>query len=330
MDIETIIYDKYTIKVELYNEQIKINITDNTFFEIYKGIINEDDTNIKPIKKFYSMIIKALNRDQFYNFTITNQESVIFCNISYNDDMFNLDEHIFLEKISASESKELLLINKITELQNMLTPVFGRNIKTGEPMKFKLDSEVLDFRIFNNEYDVKTQYNKYIFFNNTLLEFNKFTNARKVIFDVELSPIYTNIINRGQNNLYMLDYLYSKNYSSCSFTINDSVNIFGDMYYISLPLVSELEICFRKQFDISWISSPYYLRSFPNLKKITVTCSDGVINSNIWGVDEIFDLSQHVYKKLNHIVIKNIILDPVELSHVQECSKQFNIKFEMI
>ena len=319
MDIETIIYDKYTIKIELYNEQIKLNITDNTFLEIYEGIINEGDTNIKPINKFYSMIIKSLNKEQFYNFNITYQESVIFCNISYNDNMFNLDEHIFLNKISASESSELMLVRKINELKNMLTPIFGRNIKTGEPMKFRLDSDVLDFRIFNKGL------NKYQLFNNTLLEFNKFTYARKIIFDVGLSPIYTKAI------MCEFDYEDMNNmlYYYTNTPMIQTENIFSNMY-ISLPLVFEIEIYINKEIDIDSIPPPYYLRSFPNLKKITFVCSDGIINSNLWSLHDMFHISQELYKKLNHVVIKNIILDSEELEKVQTFVEQYNIKIEMI
>ena len=74
MDPETITYENYTFKFNVTKDQIKVNMTDNILMEIYEGIVKEDDIYVKPIKKFYSMIIRALN-----NFTPTlSKKSKIF------------------------------------------------------------------------------------------------------------------------------------------------------------------------------------------------------------------------------------------------------------
>ena len=187
MDIEIITYDNYTFKIELDTNQIKINMTDNTLIEIYDGIVKEDDINIKPIKKFYSMIIRALNKETSFNFSINNRNSKIVCTVYYSTVMIDLEEQIILNKISANESNELILMRRINELENMLTPIFGIIIEPREYMKFKLDSKVLDFRIFN--YDINNK-GKYDLFPTSVLEFTKFINVKKIIYDTVLSPVY--------------------------------------------------------------------------------------------------------------------------------------------
>lgn len=59
METETITYNNYTFKIEFDKNQI--NITDNTLIEIYEASVKENDRHVKTIKKFYLMIINALN-----------------------------------------------------------------------------------------------------------------------------------------------------------------------------------------------------------------------------------------------------------------------------
>ena len=120
MDIETITYDNYIFKIELDKNQIKLNMTDNTLMEIYEGTVKEDDLYVKPIKKFYSMIIRSLNKETSFNFSIDNRNSKMVCTVSYSTEMVDLEEHIILNKISATESRELLLVRKVKELEQQI------------------------------------------------------------------------------------------------------------------------------------------------------------------------------------------------------------------
>ena len=120
MNIETITYDNYTFKIELDKNQIKINMTDNTLMEIYEGTVKEDVLYVKPIKKFYSMIIRSLNKETSFNFSIDNRNSKIVCTVSYSTEMVDMEEYIILNKISASESRELLLVRKVKELEQQI------------------------------------------------------------------------------------------------------------------------------------------------------------------------------------------------------------------
>ena len=95
-------------------------MTDNILMEIYEGSVKEDDLYIKPIKKFHSMIIRSLNKDPSFNFSMDTQNSKIVCTVSYSTDMVDIEEYIILNKISACESRELLLVHKVKELEQQI------------------------------------------------------------------------------------------------------------------------------------------------------------------------------------------------------------------
>ena len=106
MDPKTITYENYTFNFDVTKDQIKVSMMDNTLMEIYEGIVKEDDIYVKPIKKFYSMIIKSLNNDQFYTFFISEQKSCMICKISYNTDMIDIDMNNIIKKVSKKTSKK--------------------------------------------------------------------------------------------------------------------------------------------------------------------------------------------------------------------------------
>ena len=116
MSIDTIIIDNYKIELELLPSQINIKLTDNKSYSIYEGQVNEDDIYIKPIKKFYSMIIKSLNKEPNYKYTIHHKDTRIIFIFSYNTEMFDVDENIIFYKNSDSKTIEILN-NKIKELE---------------------------------------------------------------------------------------------------------------------------------------------------------------------------------------------------------------------
>lgn len=186
--MSTIVYDNYTFEIEISGTQLDIKLTETDLLDIYECSVNESDIYVKPIKKFYSMIKKALNNEPNYNVIITNKKDQLICSFSYNTEMIDIEETITFTKINSGKTKELLLVKRVKELEDMLTPVFGFNQQTGEPIKFDLNSTVLDFRPFNLDGENPS---KYVIFNTLILEFNKFKNVKKIIFDIMLSPIYT-------------------------------------------------------------------------------------------------------------------------------------------
>jgi len=90
MSTDIITVDNYKFELELSPPQIKIKLTDTTLYEIYEGIVNEDDIYIKPIQKFYSMIIKSLNKETNYKFTVIDKNTSLICTISYSNEIVDI------------------------------------------------------------------------------------------------------------------------------------------------------------------------------------------------------------------------------------------------
>jgi len=354
MDIETIIYDNYTFKIELDTNQIKLNMTDNTLMEIYEGSVKEDDLYVKPIKKFYSMIIRSLNKEASFNFSIDNRNSKMVCTVSYSTDMVDLEEHIILNKISSSESRELLLVRKVKELEDMLTPVFGYCYNTQEKMMFKLDSTVLDFTPFNfsgppvaiTSAEKDTKY--FISNNLNITEYNKFTKVKEIIFDAVLSPIYCSnnyvtyesnyICQRPNNELYIRGGLVDEKF--------EGINIFRS-FRLYLPTINEVKIYYSNTDclegpgllsgnqllqRVSFVTqcNDMMFKSFPNLTKISLI-NNGIPHKHMTEIC-IHSLTMslgYCNKKINHIILKgmNICASTFEQGKLEALKK--NIKLEI-
>ena len=332
MDIETITYDNYTFKIELDKDQIKLNMTDNTLMEIYEGTVKEDELYIKPIKKFYSMINRALNKEISFNFSIDNRNSKMVCTVSYSTDMIDLEEHIILNKISASESRELLLVRRVKELEDLLTPVFGYKYDDElglKYLKFDLNTKVLDFRPFNqlpkNEIVDSYQLNTL-----SLNEFNKFKNVKEIIFDAVLSPVY--YTQHMIFDIYSYHPIYNINYPHEQQPKTQLMPFF-DNPLIFLPLVTEIKIYIlpdAKSFLTRKINAgnglrdycdpitPFAnLRSLPNLKKLYIINSSSM-NVEVSCIHTLITKPQPYSeqqainsgwkKDLKHIILKNINL----------------------
>ena len=363
METETITYDNYLFKIELDKNQININMTDNTntLMEIYEGTVKEDDVYVKPIKKFYLMIISALNEETSFNFSIDNQNSKMICTVSYNTIMVDMEEHIILNKIPTSESSENLLVRKVKELEYMLTPVFGRCYNTQERMMFNLDSTVLDFRPFNYtglpEHQLsKKNYKYFISYNLNITEYNKFTKVKEIIYDAVLSPIYYHNSDKYDTN-YIFPYTF--NNSRRIFNVIENINIFKS-FKVYLPSVVEVKIFYSKLYeytDNTYIdmnisnemvnafnkTNEIMFPSFPNLKKLTLinnVTDPPLINTNRnrhnynYYVQPRIDISTLIIqlecnKKINHIILKGIPINQESLENNKLEALKKNIKLEI-
>ena len=67
-------YLQAKFEIEISGTQLNIKLTETDLLDIYECSVNESDIYVKPIKKFYSMIEKALNREPNYNLIITNKK----------------------------------------------------------------------------------------------------------------------------------------------------------------------------------------------------------------------------------------------------------------
>ena len=342
MDIETITYDNYIFKIELDKNQIKLNMTDNTLMEIYEGSVKEDDLYIKPIKKFHSMIIRSLNKETSFNFSIDNRNSKMVCTVSYSTDMIDLEEHIILNKISATESRELLLVRKVKELEDMLTPVFAHCYNTRQKMLFKLDSQILDFTPFNysgppeHPSSAKKDFKYFISNNLPVTEYNKFTKVKEIIFDAVLSPIY------GSAS-YILAHTISNNLSINIPNIHTYQHIFSFLY-LYLPSVNEIKIYFSNYYEWPGLEKPKLSNElqkittpssmvfppFPNLTKISLI-NNGMVHTDMSEICIVSLLTQLGFfnKKINHIILKGMKINASSFEQGKLETLKKNIKLEI-
>jgi hypothetical protein len=317
--MNTIIYDKYEFKIDITGSQINITLTDTDLSDIYEAIIKEADIYVKPIKKFYSMIEKALNKEPNYNIIITDKKGSLICSFSYNTDMVDIEETITFTKVNTQGTKELLLVQRIKELTELATPVFGyRNF--GERMIFNLDSKVLDFRPFDD-------YTRYPHFS----DYNKFTKAKKIIMstnskvfcfqmtqiphlnDIRLNSllnnfidtkINTSIITASDNRLSFVMYGNGGDYSRpIDFDHYIKKTNHFDHPAVYLPSVTEVEVfcSFLQNLEVSFTK----FGSLPNLEKLSLIQQDNT-GSNGAFLDIHSIISNLVNKKLKHIIFKNM------------------------
>ena len=141
----TIIHDKYKIDVELVGTQINMKLTDMELLDSYEGSVKEADIYVKPIKKFYTMIEFAFSGEPNYSFIINDKKTPLVCSFAYNTPMIDIEESITFTKVNTQKTKELLLIERVKELTELTTPVFGYR-GFGEKMIFNIDSKVFGFQ----------------------------------------------------------------------------------------------------------------------------------------------------------------------------------------
>jgi hypothetical protein len=169
----TILFENYKFDFELEGLNLNIKLTETAQFDIYEGSVKEADIYVKPIKKFYSMIEKSLSREPNYNIVITEKKGQLNCSFAYNTEMIDIEETITFTKVNTQKTKEIMLVERIKELTELSTPVFGYR-DFGERMIFNLDSRVLDFRPFDD-------FTRYPNFS----DYNKFTKAKKIIMNTD-------------------------------------------------------------------------------------------------------------------------------------------------
>ena len=250
------------------------------------------------------MIIKALTYEPNYSIIINDKKGQISCSFSYNTEMIDIEETIIFTKINTAQTKELLLIERIKELTELATPVFGYG-DFGEIMIFKIDSNVIDFRPFDDFIRYPNFY-----------DYNKITKAKKIIMSTG-SSVHCVSVKHGfnfSNITYTCGCTTTATYK-CSYPghgmtycSNWTCNIIESKLHFNhpsvfLPSVTEVEI----------FCSPYtkleedYTKfgSLPNLEKLSLIHQD---NTGFAGpfLDIHSMITTSINKKLKHIILKNI------------------------
>jgi len=305
MAIDTITVDNYKFELELSPPQIKIKLTDTTSYDMYEGIVNEDDIYVKPIQKFYSMIIKSLNKESNYKFTMIDKKTTLICTISYSNEMVDIDEHIKFTKLEDHKTKELILLDRIRDLEeqvkenNILTFCYWSDPQLGnESFSFDINSTELDFRRCCYE-STRISY----FYNNKSLDENNFNRFKKV------KKIITNNIT----------YEYVKDtYETDSFLferVPNSKIIFRiyNQRFIFMPNVIEIIIHLGVSINES-IPTTYTIPishlSFPNLEKISYVI-DRLMPRLTFQLDTLSAHKGGEFKKLKIIKLQDFVKNGV-------------------
>ena len=58
--------------------QINIKLTEMNLYYLYQAVIDESGIYVKPIRKFYSMFMKALNKEPDFNLTIIEKKRTTY------------------------------------------------------------------------------------------------------------------------------------------------------------------------------------------------------------------------------------------------------------
>jgi hypothetical protein len=315
-----IIYDKYKFEVELVGTQINFKLTDSELLDLYEASVKEADIYVKPIKKFYAMIEKALCQEPNYSITINDKKTPLVCSFAYNNEMIDIEESISFTKVNTQKTKEVLLVERIKELTELATPVFGYR-EFGERMIFNIDSKVLDFRPF----DDFTRYPNF-------QDYNKFTKAKKIIMSTA-SNVFKIIRMTAYCGCQIINFFPESGF--CSEAINTDfspvqcqsqshhrhlfriephyvINHFNHSS-VYLPSVTEVEVYCLPNDNLEAFFTKF--KSLPNLGKLSLIQQDNTGFSaaflNIPGFSAVFFdihsmISTSPNKKLKHIVLKNM------------------------
>jgi len=175
--------------------QINIKLTEMNLYNLYQAIINESGIYVKPIRKFYSMFMKALNKEPDFNLTIIEKKGQLICNFGYDNEFVNIEETITFTKIDTQTTKELLLIDKIKELEQKIidleSVMVGVQIKTdlktgdrtSQVVKFNCNSTVLDFSPYKDDLNFRFEHTPNLF------DYNRFTKVKKIIIGLDVLTI---------------------------------------------------------------------------------------------------------------------------------------------
>ena len=333
----SIIYDKYKFEVELVGTQINFKLTDSELLDLYEASVKEADIYVKPIKKFYAMIEKALCQEPNYSITINDKKAPIVCSFAYNNEMIDIEESISFTKVNTQKTKEVLLVERIKELTELATPVFGyRNF--GERMIFNIDSKVLDFRPF----DDFTRYPNF-------QDYNKFTKAKKIIMSTA-SNVFKYIRMTALCGCTIINLFPESGFSSeatntafapvkCQphgFDVRfmhraEPHNIINHFNHSSvyLPSVTEVEVYCSPNDNLEAFFTKF--GSLPNLGKLSLIQQDNTGFSTPF-LDIHSMVSTSPNKKLKHIVLKNMStwIKPETVDKAKLFAQVNHIKLEII
>ena len=155
--IYTIDYD-FVIK---YKVDDFIEITLRYSYGIYQQLITKSDIELG---RLYKLIINSLNKEPNYLIDI-NLDNNIILDISFNNDMIDINQQIQLIKQLDQKSTELLLLDKVKELEKRIESIEKIQSKRIhiDDNYYDINTTDLDLSIigFNSKYELDDTLNKF-------------------------------------------------------------------------------------------------------------------------------------------------------------------------
>jgi len=116
LSITNIIFDVDYDFVIKYKVDNFIEITLKRLYIVYQQLITK--SNI-PLNRLYKLIINSLNKEPNYLIDI-NVDEDIKLDINFNSDMIDINQQIILVRQSDIKTTELLLVDKVKELEKRI------------------------------------------------------------------------------------------------------------------------------------------------------------------------------------------------------------------
>ena len=138
-----------------------IEITLRYSYGIYQQLITKSDIELG---RLYKLIINSLNKEPNYLIDI-NLDNDIILDISFNNDMIDINQQIRLIKQTDQKSTELLLVDKVKELEKRIQSIEKIHFKRIhiDDNYYDINTTDLDLSIigFNSKYELDDTLNKF-------------------------------------------------------------------------------------------------------------------------------------------------------------------------
>lgn len=126
MSTTTINYDNYNFNLLLDDKEIIIKITNNNTLDCYEANLYDCDLNLKSIRRFYNLIISALNKEQNYTIDILEKINKIECKIIFINNVIDVEENLIINKNKSADKDTQKLKQIITIQQNEINQMKQR------------------------------------------------------------------------------------------------------------------------------------------------------------------------------------------------------------
>jgi hypothetical protein len=202
-------------------------------YQIYQVTITKSKLSLD---KLYKLIINALNEEQNYSINIEYNDNINIT-LEYHNEMIDIVEEIQLIKQIDIKSTEILLVNKIKELEGMINNLNGENKKLEDKiLKFFPDYDnILSITyIFYFEKGPSNQVNTHILLNDEPTNFSNInikmcTKLNKIIYKFDPKDV-------GKADI-LQTYSHGHNFKS---RIHHMINKFED--YLIINKIDSVDI----------------------------------------------------------------------------------------